>query len=56
METRQLGSAGLIVPTVGLGAGRTFDVRGARAEVNASAALDQALSTGARQQENGSMR
>jgi len=48
METRTLGRSGLTVPVVGLGTWRTLDVRGAPAERNARAVVDQALSAGTR--------
>jgi aryl-alcohol dehydrogenase-like predicted oxidoreductase len=47
METRPLGISGLVVPAVGMGTWLTFDVRGAAAEVNARAVVDQALESGA---------
>ncbi len=48
VETRPLGHSGLVVPAIGLGTWRTFDVRGPRAEANARAVVDQALAAGAR--------
>jgi aryl-alcohol dehydrogenase-like predicted oxidoreductase len=47
METRRLGKSGLTVPVVGMGTWQTFDVRGAAAEANARAIVDQALASGA---------
>lgn len=47
MERRALGVSGLEVPAVGMGTWRTFDVRGAGAEANARAVVDQALASGA---------
>ena len=47
METRLLGNSGLTVPVIGLGTWRTFDVRGAAAEANAGAVVEQALRAGA---------
>jgi hypothetical protein len=43
----RLGKTGLQVPVVGMGAWRTFDVRGAAAEANACAIVDEALKVGA---------
>lgn len=37
MEQRALGSSGLVVPVVGMGTWRTFDVRGLAAEASARA-------------------
>jgi aryl-alcohol dehydrogenase-like predicted oxidoreductase len=48
MEERKLGSSGLVVPVVGMGTWRTFDVRGRAAEENARAVIDTALERGAR--------
>jgi len=48
MEHRPLGTSGLVVPVIGMGTWRTFDVRGARAEQNAGAVVDHALTAGAR--------
>src|SRR5918996_6408589 len=48
MEERKLGSTGLLVPAVGMGTWRTFDVRGRAAEENAGAVVDTALAGGAR--------
>jgi aryl-alcohol dehydrogenase-like predicted oxidoreductase len=48
MEHRPLGTSGLIVPVIGMGTWRTFDVRGARAEQNARAIVDRALTADAR--------
>src|SRR5262249_44378793 len=47
MEQRHLGQTGLLVPVVGMGTWRTFDVRGAAAEQNARAIVDTALASGA---------
>ena len=46
MERRTLGTSGLEVPAVGMGTWKTFDVRGARAEDHARAAIETALSVG----------
>jgi aryl-alcohol dehydrogenase-like predicted oxidoreductase len=46
MGERPLGSSGLVVPAVGMGTWRTFDVRG-HAEANAHAVVDAALDAGA---------
>ena len=48
MEQRPLGTSGLIVPVIGMGTWRTFDVRGAKAEQNARTIVDRALAGGAR--------
>ena len=48
MEERKLGSSGLVVPAVGMGTWRTFDVRGRAAEANARAVVDTALQRSAR--------
>ena len=48
METRPLGHSGPTVPVIGLGTWRTFNVRGAPAEANARAVVEQALAAGAR--------
>lgn len=48
MEERKLGSSGLVVPAVGMGTWRTFDVRGRVAEANARSVVDTALEWGAR--------
>jgi aryl-alcohol dehydrogenase-like predicted oxidoreductase len=48
MEHRRLGTSGLVVPVIGMGTWRTFDVRAARAEQNAVAVVDHALTAGAR--------
>jgi aryl-alcohol dehydrogenase-like predicted oxidoreductase len=47
METRTLGSTGLVVPVVGMGTWQTFDVRGEAAEAGARAVVDAALEAGA---------
>jgi aryl-alcohol dehydrogenase-like predicted oxidoreductase len=47
MERRQLGATGLDVPVIGMGTWRTFDVRGAAAEKNARAVVDEAITCGA---------
>jgi aryl-alcohol dehydrogenase-like predicted oxidoreductase len=47
MEERKLGGTGLLVPAVGMGTWRTFDVRGRAAEENARAVVDTALAAGA---------
>jgi aryl-alcohol dehydrogenase-like predicted oxidoreductase len=48
MEERVLGRSRLIVPVIGMGTWRTFDVRGRAAEANARAVVDTALERGAR--------
>jgi aryl-alcohol dehydrogenase-like predicted oxidoreductase len=47
MEHRVLGQSGLVVPVVGMGTWRTFDVRGAPAEQTARQIVDEALGVGA---------
>lgn len=47
MERRAFGQTGMLVPTVGMGTWRTFDVRGAAAERHARAIVDAALAAGA---------
>lgn len=47
MEQRTLGKTGLIVPVVGMGTWKTFNVRGEEAEHNARRVVDQALEAGA---------
>ena len=47
MEQRALGHTGLVVPVVGLGTWRTFDVSGESAERGARAVVDAALASGA---------
>lgn len=47
MGERSLGSSGLVVPVVGVGTWRTFDVRGDAAEANARSVVDAALGAGA---------
>ena len=48
MEERPLGRTGLVLPVVGLGTWRTFDVRDASGETRSRAVVDAALSSGAR--------
>ena len=48
MEERTLGRTGLVLPVVGLGTWRTFDVRGADAEERSRSVVDAALAAGAR--------
>lgn len=43
MEQRTLGASGLVVPEVGMGTWRTFDVRGVQAERHARDIVDVAL-------------
>ncbi len=47
MHERALGRSGLTAPAVGMGTWRTFDVRGAAAEWQARAIVDEALIVGA---------
>jgi aryl-alcohol dehydrogenase-like predicted oxidoreductase len=47
VERRTLGISGLVVPAVGVGSWRTFDIRGARAEEEARRRVDEALAVGA---------
>jgi aryl-alcohol dehydrogenase-like predicted oxidoreductase len=47
MEKHSLGSSGLIVPAMGMGTWRTFDVRGEAAVNNARAVVDKAMESGA---------
>ena len=47
MEQRTLGKTGLVVPVVGMGTWKTFNVRGAQAEENARRIVEQALAVGA---------
>jgi aryl-alcohol dehydrogenase-like predicted oxidoreductase len=47
MEQRALGQSGLVVPVVGMGTWRTFNVSGARAEQTARQIVDEALGVGA---------
>jgi aryl-alcohol dehydrogenase-like predicted oxidoreductase len=47
MERRAFGQTSLLVPAIGMGTWRTFDVRGAAAEQHARAIVDTALSAGA---------
>jgi aryl-alcohol dehydrogenase-like predicted oxidoreductase len=46
MERRQLGASGLVVPVVGMGTWKTFDVRGARAEAQARTIVETAIDAG----------
>jgi aryl-alcohol dehydrogenase-like predicted oxidoreductase len=48
MEARPLGVSGVIVPVIGLGTWRTFDVRGPLAEQNAELVVGRSLAHGAR--------
>ncbi len=43
MERRAFGQTGVLVPTVGMGTWRTFDVRGAAAEQHTRTIADTAL-------------
>jgi aryl-alcohol dehydrogenase-like predicted oxidoreductase len=47
MERRVLGSSGLLVPVVGMGTSRTFDVRGRAAEATSRRIVEEALAVGA---------
>jgi aryl-alcohol dehydrogenase-like predicted oxidoreductase len=47
MERRAFGQTGMLVPTIGMGTWRTFDVRGAVAEQHARTIVDTALAAGA---------
>ena len=47
MERRSLGATGLVVPAVGMGTWRTFDVRGIEAVARCRAVLDAAYDMGA---------
>lgn len=47
MEKRRLGSSGLIIPIVGMGTWRTFDVHGEAAVRNARSVVDTAIEAGA---------
>jgi aryl-alcohol dehydrogenase-like predicted oxidoreductase len=47
METRALGSSGLIVPVVGMGTWATFDIKGTAGEAHARTVVDRALDAGA---------
>jgi aryl-alcohol dehydrogenase-like predicted oxidoreductase len=47
MERRAFGQTGMLVPTIGMGTWRTFDVRGAAAEQHARSIVDTALAAGA---------
>lgn len=46
MEQRTLGKTGILVPVVGMGTWRTFDVRGETAKKNARAVVDAAFAAG----------
>lgn len=47
MERRDLGRTGLLVPAVGMGTWKTFDVRGEAAEANARDVVNAAIEAGA---------
>ena len=47
MEERRLGRSGLLVPVVGVGTWRTFDVRGEKALTDSRNRVDEALEAGA---------
>src|SRR5215212_4569238 len=47
MERRAFGQTGMLVPAIGMGTWRTFDVRGAAAEQHARTIVDTALGAGA---------
>jgi aryl-alcohol dehydrogenase-like predicted oxidoreductase len=47
MERRAFGQTGMLVPTIGMGTWRTFDVRGAAAEQHVRMIVDTALAAGA---------
>ena len=47
MEIRKLGKSGLLVPVVGMGTWRTFDVRGEAAVAKARSVVDRAIEGGA---------
>src|SRR5690242_3332274 len=47
MQRRAFGQTGMLVPTIGMGTWRTFDVRGAAAEQHARTIVDTALAAGA---------
>jgi aryl-alcohol dehydrogenase-like predicted oxidoreductase len=47
VERRALGATPLVVPAVGVGTWKTFDVRGEHAEADARGRVDEALETGA---------
>jgi aryl-alcohol dehydrogenase-like predicted oxidoreductase len=47
MQRRAFGQTGLLVPVIGMGTWRTFDVRGAAAEQHARTIVDTALGAGA---------
>src|SRR5436309_13936426 len=49
MEERRLGRSGLLVPVVGVGTWRTFDVRGEKALTDSRNRVDEALQAGAHQ-------
>jgi aryl-alcohol dehydrogenase-like predicted oxidoreductase len=47
LEVRKLGNSGLLVPALGVGTWRTFDVRGEAAIANACCVVDAAIKAGA---------
>jgi len=47
VQIRKLGKSGLLVPTIGMGTWRTFDVRGSDAIANARSIVDEAIEAGA---------
>ena len=47
LEIRPLGESGLLVPAIGMGTWRTFDVRGEAAIANARSVVNAAMETGA---------
>ncbi|MGC8491567.1 MAG: aldo/keto reductase [Syntrophobacteraceae bacterium] len=47
MQIRKLGNSGLLVPAVGMGTWRTFDIRGKAAIANARLVVDSAIAAGA---------
>ena len=50
MEYRTLGQSGLVVPVIGMGTWRTFDVRGTAAGQHARTIVDTALAAGAKRE------